>query len=229
MSFWRTFTIVAVGCLAAIAIACSPRDWSSAAVAPSPALFTPAAPEMNRTAPGKFLVRLNTSQGEILLEIHRDWAPHGVDRFYNLVRAGYYNQCRFSRVIAGKWAQFGVNGNPKISKLWREQTIPDDPRGESNVRGTIAFAFAVPNGRTTQLFINLRDNSATHDAEPFAPIGKVIAGMDAVDALYSGYGEAAGSGIRSGKQTPLFEQGNSYLERNFPRLDFIRTATVVAQ
>jgi len=190
-------------------------------------LLKPDAPEMNRRAPDRFNARLETSKGVILIEIHRDWAPNGVDRFYNLVRAGYYDQVRFHRVIEGKWAQFGVNGDPKVSNAWRARTIPDDPRRESNVRGTVAYAFAVANGRTTQVFINLRDNSATHDAEPFAPFGRIIEGMDVVDKLNAEYGESAGGGIRAGKQGPLFEGGNAYLNRNFPRLDYIIRAIVV--
>ncbi len=190
-------------------------------------LLTPDAPDMNRRAPDLFRVRLETSKGEILIEVHRDWSPLGVDHFYNLVEAGYYDGVRFSRVVAGKWAQFGINGDPRISNLWRARTIPDEPRRESNVRGTIAYAFAVPNGRTTQLFFNLQDNRPTHDSEPFVPFGKVVQGMDVVDSLYTGYGESAGSGIRSGKQGPLFEQGNAYLEREFPRLDYIIRATVM--
>ena len=178
-------------------------------------------------APDLFDVRLETSKGIILIEVHRDWAPHGADRFYNLVRAGYYDGNRFFRVIRGRWAQFGINGDPKISNAWRTQTIPDDPRRESNVRGTIAFAFAVPDGRTTEVFINLRDNSATHDPEAFTPFGKVVAGMDVADALNPEYGEAAGGGIRGGKQEPLFKMGNAYLENHFPRLDYIQRATVV--
>ena len=190
-------------------------------------LLTPDAPEMNRRAPERFNVRVETSKGVILIEVHRDWAPNGADRFYNLVRAGYYNQVRFHRVIEGRWAQFGINGDPKISNVWRARTIPDDPRRESNVRGTVAYAFAVANGRTTQIFINLRDNSATHDAEPFAPFGRVAEGMDVVDKLNAEYGESAGGGIRAGKQGPLFEGGVDYLKRNFPRLDYIVRATVV--
>ena len=163
----------------------------------------------------------------MVIEVHRDWSPHGADRFYNLVRAGYYDQVRFHRVRKDTWAQFGVNGDPKISKIWRTRTIPDDPRRESNQRGTIAYAFAVPNGRTTQVFINLRDNSATHDREPFVPFGRIIAGMEIADALNAEYGEAAGGGIRAGKQAPLFESGNTWLQQNFPRLDYIIRATIV--
>jgi peptidyl-prolyl cis-trans isomerase A (cyclophilin A) len=190
-------------------------------------LLHPDAPEMNRPAPGIFQVRLETTKGNVVLELHRDWAPRGVDRFYNLVQAGYYNDNRFFRVIKDRWVQFGINPDPQVSRLWREQTFPDEPRKESNVRGTIAFAFAVPNGRTTQLFINTRDNSPGHDKEPFVPIGKVIEGMDVLDALNSEYGEASGGGIRAGKQEPMFEEGNAWLDRNYPRLDSIRRATVV--
>jgi peptidyl-prolyl cis-trans isomerase A (cyclophilin A) len=183
---------------------------------------------MNRRAPEVFDVRLETTKGNIEIEVHREWAPRGADRFYNLVRAGYYDDSRFYRVIQGKWAQFGINGDPKISNVWRERTFADDPRVESNTRGTVAFAFAVPNGRTTQVFINLRDNSATHDAE-FAPFGKIVRGMAVADALNTEYGETAGSGIRSGKQGPLFEHGNAYLDKNFPRLDRILRAKIAAR
>jgi cyclophilin family peptidyl-prolyl cis-trans isomerase len=189
-------------------------------------LLNPDAPAMNRRAPALFHVRLETTKGIMVIEVHRDWAPHGADRFYNLVCAGYYDRARFFRVSQGRWAQFGINGDPKIANLWRARTIPDDPRRESNLRGTIAYAFAVPNGRTTQVFINLRDNAATHDPEPFVPFGKVIEGMNVADALNAEYGETAGGGIRAGKQAPLFETGNAYLERNFPRLDYIQQATV---
>jgi homoserine O-acetyltransferase len=188
-------------------------------------VFTAAA--LAQQTPQVFRVRLETTKGDILLELHRDWSPHGVDRFYVLVRNHNYDDNRFFRVIKDRWAQFGINGDPQVSRLWREQPIPDDPRVESNVRGTIAFAFAVPNGRTTQLFINTRDNSPTHDKEPFVPIGKVIEGMDVVDRLNSEYGETSGGGIRAGKQGPLFEEGNAWLERNYPRLDSIRRARIV--
>lgn len=190
-------------------------------------LLHPESSEMNRRSPRLFHVRLETTKGDVLLELHRDWSPHGVDRFYNLVRGGYYNDNRFFRVIKDRWAQFGINGDPQISRLWRAQTLPDDPRQESNVRGTIAFAFAVPNGRTTQIFINTRDNSPTHDKEPFVPLGKVVEGMAVIDALNSEYGEASGGGIRAGKQAPIFEEGNAWLDKNYPRLDSIRRATVV--
>ena len=191
-------------------------------------LLRPDAAGMNRRAPDVFNVSMETTKGEMIIEVHRAWSPHGADRFYNLIRAGYYDDSRFYRVIQGRWAQFGINGDPKISNLWRERTIRDDPRVESNTRGTVAFAFAVPNGRTTQVFINLKDNSTTHDGE-FVPFGKIVKGMDVADALNTEYGETAGGGIRGGKQQPLFEQGNAYLQKNFPRLDVIVRARIVGR
>jgi len=195
----------------------------------SSVLLDPDSPEMNRRAPETFDVQMETSKGRIVLELHREWSPLGVDRFYNLVRAGYYDDARFFRVIKDRWAQFGIHGDPRVAQLWRSRTIPDEPRRESNVRGTVAYAFAVPDGRTTQVFINLRDNQETHDREPFVPFGRVREGMDVADALYAEYGESAGSGIRSGKQGPLFEGGNAYLTREFPRLDFVIRATVLVR
>lgn len=190
-------------------------------------LLTPDAPEMNRRAPDLFIVRLETTKGNIDIEVHRDWSPHGVDRFYNLVRAGYYDKSRFFRTVKRRWAQFGINGDPKISNLWKTRTIPDDPRVVSNTRGTIAYAFALPNGRTTQVFFNTVDNSATNDKEPFVPFGRVVAGMEVMDSLYSEYGENSGGGIRAGKQAPLFEEGEAYLAREFPKLDVINRAVVI--
>jgi len=119
-----------------------------------PLLLNPTSSELSRHAPHLFKVRFETSKGVIVIEVHRDWSPHGADRFYNLVQSGYYDGDRFFRVIRGRWVQFGINGDPKIASAWRTQTIPDDPRRKSNIRGTIAFAFAVPNGRATQVYGN---------------------------------------------------------------------------
>lgn len=178
-------------------------------------------------APEKCRVRLQTTKGDIVIDVTRAWAPIGTDRFHELVRIGYYDDVAFSRVVTGRWAQFGINGDPRIANEWRTRTMPDDPFQQSNVRGTVAFAFAVPNGRTTQVFINLVDNRATHDKEPFVPFGRIDeAGMKVVDSLYAGYGEEAGSGIRSGKQAPIFEGGNAYLRKAFPKLDYIIRATI---
>jgi cyclophilin family peptidyl-prolyl cis-trans isomerase len=189
-------------------------------------LLKPVSAEMNRRAPDNFSVQLQTTEGSILLELHREWAPHGVDRFYNLVAHGYYNDSAMFRVIAGKWAQFGINGDPEIAQAWRTRTIPDDQRVASNVRGAVFFAFKDANGRATQVVINLRDNSEAFDKEPFVPIGKVVKGMDVADALYSEYGEQSGGGIRAGKQDALFKEGNKYLRANYPKLDYIVKATI---
>jgi cyclophilin family peptidyl-prolyl cis-trans isomerase len=150
-----------------------------------------------------------------------------VDRFYTLVTSGYYDDSALFRVVAGKWAQFGIAGTPAVAQAWRVRTIADDPFiGQSNVKGTVAFAFAVKDGRTTQVFFNLVDNSATHDQEPFVVFGRVVEGLEVMDALYDGYGEDALGGIRAGRQDPLFAQGNAYLRERFPKLDYIRTARV---
>ncbi len=185
-----------------------------------------AASAVDERAPEQFRVRLDTTKGLIVIACERAWAPLGADRFYTLVTSGYYDDSAFFRVVAGKWAQFGISGRPEVASAWRTRTIPDDPFRQSNTRGTVAFAFAEKNGRTTQVFINLVDNQAAHDKEPFVPFGRVVEGMGVVDALYDGYGESALGGIRAGKQDPLFERGNDYLKTNFPRLDYIRTARV---
>jgi peptidyl-prolyl cis-trans isomerase A (cyclophilin A) len=190
-------------------------------------LLDPKSPELNERAPDVFRARFETTRGDIVIEVHRDWSPLGADRFFNLVRGGYFDASKFFRVRAATWVQFGLNGDPKIAQAWREATFPDEPRKESNVRGTIAYAFAPGGLRATQMFINLQDNSATHDGEPFVPFGRVIEGMEAADAIYADYGDTAGGGIRGGQQAPLFEQGNAWLEKNFPQLDAIKRATIV--
>jgi len=204
---------------AAVAVSCAARGEPDRLLRPDRAEFQARAPEV-------FHVRLDTTRGAIVLEVHRAWAPHGVDRFHALVRAGYYDGAPVFRVRAGVFAQFGIHGEPAIARRWRTRTIPDDPRVLSNTRGTVAYAFKDPDGRTTQVFINLRDNGAAFDAEPFVPFAHVIAGMTAADALYAGYGERAGGGIRAGHQDPVFDGGSAYLRRSFPALDYIRRATI---
>ena len=213
MASWRIHPLL----VAALAAACAGGH-------PPPS--QPDGAESPDRAPDLCHVRLETTRGPITLEIQRAWAPHGADRFYHLVRAGYYDDTAIFRVRAGVFAQFGIHGDPAVAQRWRTRTIPDDPRVLSNVRGTVAYAFKDPNGRTTQVFINLRDNDASFDAEPFVPFARVIEGMDVADALYAAYGERAGGGIRAGKQDPVFEGGNQYLRRNFPDLDYIRRAAI---
>jgi cyclophilin family peptidyl-prolyl cis-trans isomerase len=185
-------------------------------------------------APADYRVRLDTTKGPIVIAVHRDWAPHGADRFYELVTAGYYDNAAVFRIRPGTWAQFGIAADPKVAQAWRTKTIPDDPyKGHSNTRGTIAYAFKDPDGRTTQVFINLKDNSETHDLSlqrpdeaPFVVFGEVVEGMDVADAWYAEYKDTAGGGIRGGKQDPLFEGGTEYLKKNFPLLDYIKRATI---
>jgi homoserine O-acetyltransferase len=177
-------------------------------------------------APADYRVRLDTTKGPIVIAVHREWAPSGADRFYELVIAGYFDDSRFFRVVKGQWAQFGIAGDPALATAWRARPIPDDPRGQSVTRGRVAFAFAVPNGRTTQIYISLRDNSY-QDEQGFVPFGEVVAGMEVADALNSEYGETSGGGIRAGRQQPLFDGGNGFLDREFPRLDRILHARVI--
>ena len=189
-------------------------------------LLHPDNPVFTTPAPAQFNVLLTTTKGDILMEVRREWSPLGVDRFYNLVRYGYYDHAAFFRINKNNWAQFGVAANGKVASAWRHRNIPDDPRVLSNTRGTLAYAFKDPNGRTTQIFINLKDNSATHDKEPFVPFARILTGMDVVDSLYKGYGETSGGGIRGGKQDSLFAEGNAWLQRRFPLLDYILRARI---
>jgi peptidyl-prolyl cis-trans isomerase A (cyclophilin A) len=160
-----------------------------------------------------------------VIEVQRDWAPYGADRFYELVKNGYFDGQRFFRVLSGFMAQFGIHGDPKVSAAWRERRIPDDPVKQSNTRGMVSFATAGPNTRTTQVFINYADNSAL-DGQGFAPFGRVVEGMDAVDRLFAGYGEGAPRG-RGPDQGRIQGEGEAYLARDFPKLDSVKRATIV--
>ncbi len=188
------------------------------------ALLKPRGDVMQQRAPAVFKATFETSKGDFVIEVRREWAPTGADRFFNLVKHGFYDDVRFFRVIAGFMAQFGIHGDPKVSALWRDERIPDDPVKGSNTRGTITFATAGPNSRTTQVFINYGEN-ARLDSLGFAPFGQVVAGMEVVDRLYAGYGEGAprGQGPNQGK---IQTEGNAYLARQFPQLDYIKKATI---
>ncbi|HWD93943.1 MAG TPA: peptidylprolyl isomerase [Verrucomicrobiae bacterium] len=176
-------------------------------------------------APDTFKVRFDTTKGAVTIEVTRSQAPNGADRFYNLVKAGYFKDVAFFRVIPGFMAQFGIHGDPKVSAAWRDANIQDDPVKASNTRGAITFATAGPNTRTTQLFINLVDNPRL-DSMGFAPFGKVVAGMDVVDKLNGEYGEGAPGG-RGPYQGQVQMEGNNYLKKSFPNLDYIKSATVL--
>ncbi len=192
-----------------------------AAASPNPKLMNASA--LNAKAPESFKVKLQTSKGDVVVEVTRAWAPNGADRFYNLVKNGYFDGCRFFRVISDFMVQFGIHGDPAVNQVWHEARIPDDPVQESNKRGYVTFATAGPNTRTTQIFINFNDRNAGLDAQGFAPFGKVVEGMEVVDKLFSGYGENAPE-VQGRAQS----EGNVYLTKSFPNLDFIKTATVMA-
>jgi peptidyl-prolyl cis-trans isomerase A (cyclophilin A) len=187
-----------------------------------PALLHPAT--LTAHAPATFEATFVTTKGDFVIQVTRDWAPLGADRFYNLVKHGFFDDARFFRVISGFMVQFGINGDPKISAVWHNAEIRDDPVRQSNLRGFITFATAGPNTRTTQVFINFADNRAL-DRQGFAPFGHVVAGMNVVDALYSAYGEGAPDGAGPA-QDRIQGQGNAYLRRDFPNLDYIKKATV---
>ena len=172
------------------------------------------------SVPDLFKVNLDTSKGPVVIEVHKDWAPLGAERFYQLVKSGYYDGARFFRVLPGFMAQFGIAADPQTTAKWKEANLQDDPVKQSNTRGMVTFATAGPNTRTTQMFINTGDN-ARLDSRGFAPIGKVISGQEAVESFFSGYGEGAPSG-RGPAQQLIEIQGNAYLEKDFPELDFIK-------
>jgi peptidyl-prolyl cis-trans isomerase A (cyclophilin A) len=214
----------------------SPADTSPAAPAPA---SEPAPTQVHHTAaeldpslatqkaPDVFRARFVTSNGTFVVEVHRDWAPNGADRFYNLVKLGVYDDTRFFRAISGFMVQFGIPGSPVVAAKWQEARIPDDPARQSNLRGYLAFAqTGNPDSRTTQVFIDYGDN-AQLDASNFAPFGKVVDGMDVVATLYKGYGEGAPGG-NGPSQDRIQSEGNAYLDAEFPRLDRILSAQVLA-
>ena len=185
-------------------------------------LRNPAA--LNERAPDVFKTRFETSKGPFVVEVHRDWAPLGADRFYNLVRNGFYDDVRFFRVIDGFMAQVGINGTPSVQAVWRAATIKDDPVKQSNKRGFVSLSNAGPDSRSTQFFISFVDNTR-YDRLGFAPFGQVINGMENIDRLYSGYGDGAPQG--SGPiQQRIQTEGNAYLVKEFPKLDYIKKATI---
>lgn len=176
-------------------------------------------------APDLYKVNLDTSKGPVLIEVHRDWAPLGADRFYELVKSGFFDGARFFRVLPGFMAQFGIAGDPQVNAKWKDSNLQDDPVKQSNTPGMVTFAkTSLPNSRGTQLFINTGDN-ARLDSDGFAPIGKVISGLDVVQSFYNGYGEGAPEG-NGPDQGQIEAEGNAYLQSKFPMLDYIKKATI---
>ena len=197
-------------------VACSTPDQTKKAEAPAAA--------KEERVPDVFQVNLDTSKGPVLIDVHRDWAPRGADHFYALVKTGFYDGNRFFRVVRFFVVQFGINGDPQLNRLWANANLPDDPVKQSNVKGTLTYAHLGPNSRSTQLFINLKDNKAL-DKQGFAPIGKVISGMDTVERFYGSYGEMAPRG-QGPDPSQIEVQGNAYLADYFARLDYINKATI---
>jgi peptidyl-prolyl cis-trans isomerase A (cyclophilin A) len=190
---------------------------------PNPALLVPGL--AHEQAPSVFKVEFETTKGPFVVTVNRDWAPRGADRFFNLVKIGFFEEIAFFRAIEGFVVQFGISGDPEINNKWSLARIQDDPVQSSNKKGYLAFAMAGPNSRTTQLFINLRDNSDL-DAQGFAPIGKVTEGLSVVESLYTGYGEMAPKG-KGPRPKVLNRRGNKYLKMQFPELDYIKSTRIL--
>ncbi len=199
------------------------KDGKRAAAAADPKLLDPAA--ARGEAPAEYVVEFTTTEGKIEVTVHRDWAPLGADRFYNLVQLGYFTDVAFFRVVKGFMVQFGMHGAPEVNAAWKTARIADDPRTQSNRKGTISFANSGPGTRTTQLFINFGDNVPL-DSMDFAPFGEVTAGMDVVAKLHDGYGDGPPQG--SGPdQREIERNGNVYLQQRYPELDYIQSATII--
>jgi peptidyl-prolyl cis-trans isomerase A (cyclophilin A) len=215
--FAAVWSVAAVSAFAVLATAVSGQS----ALGKTSKLLTPAA--LTAKAPALFKAKLDTTKGVIVIEVHRDWSPLGADRFYNLVSNGFFDGVRFFRVIPNFMAQFGINGNPAVNSAWDKVDLKDDPGGkQSNTRGTISYGnTGQPNSRGTQVFINYKDNSFL-DAQRFTPFGTVVEGMEVADKLNSEYGSNP-----QNQQGKIVTEGNKFLVANFPKLDYVKTATVV--
>ncbi len=244
----RTRNLAIAVLTAVLAVSCAPKAQengpaSQPSSAQMPAARTPAAQTQTNkeiktdmetlknpakaveTAPENFKVKFETTKGNFTLDITRAWSPLGADRFYNLVKAGFFTDVAFFRVIDGFMVQFGIHGTPEIAGIWRGARIKDDPVKQSNAKGYISYAMAGPNTRTTQFFINF-GNNANLDGMGFSPFGKVTEGMGVVESIYSGYGEGAPSGM--GPDQGLVQlQGNKYLKAEFPKMDYIKSAELL--
>lgn len=208
----RASLVAAVATLAEV-----PQATGAQAAAGQASLKNPTS--LKETAPPTFKAEFDTTAGKFVVEVHRDWAPKGADRFYNLVKNGFFDNTRFFRVVPNFMVQFGINGEPSVQSVWRDAKITDDPVKESNKRGYITFATAGPNTRTTQVFINFRDNGGL-DRQGFAPFGQVIEGMETVDKINAEYGEKPNQGL-------IQQQGNAYLTKEFAKLDYTKKATIL--
>lgn len=216
---------VAAGSLGTQAGQSTAKPRQKAASGTTSSLLNPAS--LRAKAPDVYKVKFSTTKGDFVVQVTRAWSPLGADRFYNLTKNGFYNGASFYRVLPGFVVQFGFSPKPEISKVWDTAILKDDPVSQSNKRGTLSFATAGPNTRTTQVFINLADNTPLN-ARGFSPFGEVIEGMDIVEQLYSGYGEGTPQG-RGPSQERIAAEGKAYLDRDFPNLDSIKSAAVLPQ
>jgi peptidyl-prolyl cis-trans isomerase A (cyclophilin A) len=213
MAGWMAWGVAACFALAGCS---SPNETEKQAETP---------PAKAEQTPDVFSVLLDTSKGPVVVEVHHAWAPAGADHFYSLVKTGYYDGNRFFRVVRNFVVQFGISGDPRLNRLWSNAYLPDDPVKQSNVKGTVTYAAAGPNGRSTQLFINMVNNKSL-DKQGFAPIGKVVSGMETVERLYSSYGEMPSRGGQGPDPSKIEQLGDDYLANQFPRLDYIQKASV---
>jgi len=225
ISLWIALSAASAVALAGCSSTSEPKKEQPGAEAAAPPQDAPAPQKQEAPAsfqvraPATFNVTFDTTKGPVVVEVHRDWAPIGADHLYELVKSGYFDGCRFFRVVPHFIVQFGIGGDPAATRKWKASNLKDDPVLRHNTRGTLVYATAGPNTRTTQLFINLVDNTQSLDPQGFAPFGNVVSGMDAVDTIYPGYGEAPDQGA-------IERQGNAYLQGQFPKLDYIRKATI---
>ncbi len=204
----------------------TPAHHAAAPTGTDPALLHPAT--LHAIAPAVYEVKFATTKGDFVVTVTRAWAPNGADRFYNLVKHGYFTDVSFYRYVTGFIVQFGLSPDPKINAAWDHAPIKDDPVKQSNKQGFITYAMGGPNTRTTQVFINLADNSSQLDGMGFAAFGQITSGMDVVQQLYSGYGEIADLGGTGPSQERVNQAGKAYLDKNFPKLDSIKSATVIS-
>lgn len=219
----RLVLLIAVGVLTLGLSSCGEESAPETSQG-NPALLDPT--QATEKAPDVYRARFTTTKGDFVIEVHRDWTYRGADRFFNLIQVGFFDDTSFFRVVHGFVVQFGLNGDPAVNAVWKERTLLDDDLVRSNSHGTVTFALSGKNTRTTQVFINLGDNSRLDTMGGFSPFGKIVEGMDVVKKLYGGYGDMPSQGGRGPDSTKVESLGNDYAKKNFPKLDWIVRAVI---
>lgn len=219
-AFW---TVLSLSCIVVLGFAVEQAGVQS----DNEKFMNPA--DLTEKAPDNYQARFETSKGTFVIQVRRAWAPNGADRFYNLVKSGYYDNCRFFRAVPGFMVQWGIHGDPKVNAKWYQARIPDDPVKQSNRKGYVSFAMGGKNTRTTQVFINYTDENIQLDGMGFAPFGTVVKGVDVVNGLYGEYGDGPPQGKNGPEQGRVYNEGNAYLEKFFPKLDYIKSATILSE